>query len=103
MKTQKQGEDFRTEAGQEIKGKDAEMESRTSVPVVYCGPSIKGVARQYTVYANELPEQLKALMERIPAARGLVVRVDDFARTRKNLEIPGTAEAILYEAVQKGI
>lgn len=28
--------------------------------VVYCGPSIKGVARQFTAYNNGIPEGLKA-------------------------------------------
>ncbi len=41
-------------------------------PLVYCGPHLKGVARQYTTYTNGLPEKLqeaaaadKAVAERI--------------------------------------
>ena len=32
--------------------------------VVYCGPSIKGVARQYTAYNNGIPEGLKQAAEK---------------------------------------
>ena len=31
-------------------------ETRTRV---YCGPSVRGVARQYTSFTGELPEQMK--------------------------------------------
>lgn len=34
-------------------------ETRTRV---YCGPSVRGVARQYTCFTGELPEQMKSLL-----------------------------------------
>lgn len=71
-----------------------------NVLVVYCGPSVKGVARQYTVYAGALPEALENFLREHPAARGLVVSVERFAQVRKALNDSGTAEAMLYRKVR---
>lgn len=67
-------------------------------PQVYCGPSVRGVARQYTVYAaGTLPAALKGLMEKHPEAAALTVPTERFAAVRRALGTKGTAEAILYE------
>ena len=67
---------------------------------VYCGPSVRAVARQFTVYSGELPEPLEDFIRDHPAAAGLLVPVGSFAQTRRNLETPGTSEAILYDKVK---
>lgn len=67
---------------------------------VYCGPSVRGVARQFTVYPGELPEALRAFLNEHPAAVGLVVPIDLFAEVRHRVEIPGTAESILYNKIK---
>lgn len=69
-------------------------------PCVYCGPSVRGVARQYTVYAGAIPETLEAFIKAHPAAKGLLVSVDRFAQVRSNLGRSGTAEAILYQKIK---
>lgn len=69
-------------------------------PCVYCGPSVRGVARQYTVYSGTVPEALVKFIEEHPAARGLMVSVESFAKTRSNLGKSGTAEAILYHKIK---
>lgn len=72
-----------------------------SSPLVYCGPSVRGVARQYTTYINGIPEALQEFMEAHPAAKALLVPPERFAQTRKRLETPGTAEAILYQKIKQ--
>lgn len=72
-----------------------------SGPLVYCGPSVRGVARQYTTYINGIPEALQEFMEAHPAAKALLVPPKRFAQTRKRLETPGTAEAILYQKIKQ--
>lgn len=67
---------------------------------VYCGPSVRGVVRQYTVYAGEIPAVLKEFISKHPLAKGLLVPVERFAQTRQRLETPGTTEAILYRKIQ---
>ena len=70
-------------------------------PCVYCGPSVKNVARQYTTYqGGGIPDALRDFIKAHPAARGLITSAGQFAAMRKNLETPGTAEAILYKTVK---
>ena len=69
-------------------------------PCVYCGPSVRGVARQYTVYAGEIPDALADFIKAHPAAKGLLVSVERFAQVRSNLGKSGTAEAILYQKIK---
>ena len=68
-------------------------------PCVWCGPSVKGVAAQYTVF-TEMPKQLEALVEQIPAARGLVVALDKFHQVRRALEWVGSKESKWYTKVK---
>ena len=68
-------------------------------PCMWCGPSVKGVAAQYTVF-TEMPKQLEALVEQIPAARGLVVALDKFPQVRRALEGVGSKESKWYTKVK---
>lgn len=69
-------------------------------PCVYCGPSVRNVARQYTTFQGGLTEELKNYIKAHPAARRLIVPVAKFAITRRRLETPGTAEAIIYKKLK---
>ena len=69
-------------------------------PCVYCGPSVRGVARQYTTYQGGIPAELKEFVKAHPAARGLIVSTEKFASVRRRLETHGTAEAIIYKRVK---
>ena len=69
-------------------------------PCVYCGPSVRGVARQYTTYQGGIPDPLKEFIKEHPAARGLIVPASRFAIVRKRLETRGTAESIIYKKVK---
>ncbi len=70
-------------------------------PCVYCGPTVRGVARQYTTYqGGGIPDELREFIKAHPAARGLLVSTAKFASVRKRLDTPGTAEAILFKKVK---
>jgi hypothetical protein len=69
-------------------------------PCVYCGPSVRGVARQYTTYQGGIPKELKAFLQAHPAAKRLIVPTSQFAGIRKKLETHGTAEEIVYKKVK---
>jgi hypothetical protein len=69
-------------------------------PRVYCGPSVRGIAKQFTVYADELPESLRDFVKQHPAAGGLIVPVADFAALRCRVDKPGTAENILFNKIK---
>lgn len=78
----------------------------TTTMRVYCGPSVRGVARQYTSFIGELPEPMKKLIEQHPAAESLIVPYDKVAEIRERMErpdIPGqpkTAERVIYEQLK---
>ena len=72
----------------------------TSATQVYCGPTVRGVAKQYTVFHGGIPEALEAFIAIHPEAGELVVDMERFAETRKRLETAGTAEAILYGKIK---
>lgn len=100
-KTEKTTPEAVTQVPEEVAETVAPVEVPVKIaPCVYCGPSVRGVARQYTVYAGTIPETLKAFIAAHPAAKGLLVSVDRFAQVRSNLGRSGTAEAILFQKIK---
>lgn len=77
----------------------AASESKTG-PRVYCGPTVRGVVKQYTVFAGGIPKPLSDFIGKHPAAKVLLVPVEHFARTRQQLGNPASAEAILYHKIE---
>lgn len=75
-------------------------EAKRSGTQVYCGPTVRGVAKQYTVYAGGIPAELEDFIRRHPEAAVLVVPVEKFAQTRKRMETAGTAEAMVYRKIK---
>lgn len=64
--------------------------------VTYCGPTVKGIAPQYTVFVDGLPEKLKEKVEQVPLLNALIVPLDKLAETRVKIDQEGTRENILY-------
>lgn len=92
-------EEAPTEAAEaKPESRQKEEAAEDSGSLVYCGPSIKGVARQYSVYSNGIPNALKALVNAHPVAKALIVPLERFAETRLKLEQKGSAESIIYNA-----
>lgn len=85
------------EEAEETKPQEAEAGEGTKV---YCGPSVRNVVRQFTVYEGTIPAALESFLRDHPAARALLVPLEQFAETRRNLEAKGTAEAVLYKKVK---
>lgn len=74
-------------------------------PVVYCGPSVKNTVKQFTVYSDgdALPDAVTDFLNRIPAARGLMVPIADFANTRAALENPKSGAGIIFASVKAAL
>lgn len=77
------------------KAEDAVVEAQ-----VYCGPNIKGVAPQYTVFTDGLPAKLVEKAEAFPIVKALIVPREKFAEMRMKVEKEGTAENILYKKAE---
>lgn len=90
------------EAAQEETAQEeaAQEEAALPNPCVYCGPSVKGVTRQYTTYQGGIPGALREFFQAHPEALGLVTSTEEFPAMRRRLETPGTKEAELYKAVK---
>jgi len=68
---------------------------------VYCGPTVRGVARQYTTYqGGGIPDALRDFIKEHPEAQRLIVSTAQFPNMRRRLDTPGTAEAKLYKQVK---
>ena len=67
------------------KKKDPPSPAEQTGPVVYCGPTLPGVARQYTVYHNSIPAPLAAALADNPALRGLVLPLDRLPEARRDI------------------
>ena len=66
--------------------------------VVYCGPSIKGVAKQFTAY--NIPEGLKAATEKNKVLAALIVPLEDLPEAMRQLRQKSGRIHTLYKAVQ---
>lgn len=81
-------------------GKAAARKPGVRGTLVYCGPTVRGVAKQYTVYTGGAPAELEEFLRTHRAAERLLVPIEKFAETRRKLEKPGTAEAMVYRAIK---
>lgn len=72
-------------------------------PLVYCGPTIKGVAKQYTSFTDGIPEALAEKAQAIPAIRALIVPLNALAQTRLALGDKGSTESIILSTIQKSL
>ena len=68
--------------------------------VVYCGPPIKGVARQFTAYNNGIPEGLKAATEKNKVLAAMIVPLEDLPEAMRQLRQKSGRIYTLYKAVQ---
>ena len=72
-------------------------------PCVYCGPTVRGVARQCTTFQGGIPDALRDFIREHPEARRLIVSTAQFPAMRRRLDTTGTAEAKLYKRVKEQI
>ena len=69
--------------------------------LVYCGPSVRGVAKQFTVYDERVPAEGGRFLAKHPAAQTLCVPLEDFAATRAGLNTKGSVQDTLYKTILK--
>lgn len=81
--------------------KKKEAPANDSGPVVYCGPTLPGTARQYTVYQNGIPGPLAGAVAENPALGSLILPLNRLPEARK--AISGRAGPIyrLYQLAQE--
>ena len=97
--TETQGQEEDTTHAQETPERD--ILAGIQNPCVYCGPTVRGVARQYTTFQGGIPDALRDFIKEHPEARQLIVSTAQFPAMRRRLDTPGTAEAKLYKQVKE--
>lgn len=68
-----------------MKKKDLSAPPERPGPVVYCGPTIPGAARQYTVYRGGIPVALAEAAEENPALGGLILPLERLPEARRSI------------------
>ena len=68
--------------------------------LVYCGPTIPGVAKQFTSYRGGIPEALAAARKQTPVLGGLIVPLDQLPEAMRQLRQKSGRIHTLYKAVQ---
>lgn len=71
----------------------------TSKAVVYCGPTIPGVAKQYTVYKNGVTAALKEKTMSTPALGSLIVPLEELPDVMRQMRTESGYIYALYQAV----
>lgn len=80
--------------------KEPKKTAQAAGPVVYCGPTIPGVAVQFTTYINGMPAALAEAVKEKPVLGGLVVPLDQLPEVRRQFRAGTGRYCTLYKAVQ---
>ncbi len=80
--------------------KDQKKTTQATGPVVYCGPTIPGVAVQYTTYTNGTPAALAEAIKEKPVLGGLVVPLDQLPEVRRQFHAGAGRYYTLYRKAQ---
>ncbi|WMJ88865.1 hypothetical protein [Anaerocolumna sp. MB42-C2] len=91
-----------SEVKEEAVRKSGKQPKSNTEILVYCGPTIKGVAAQFAHYNNGLPKKLSEYSQQNKEVKRLIVPVEKLVETKKNIQIKGTIENLTFIKIQKG-
>lgn len=78
--------------------KDIKKEANvTEEQRVYCGPDLKGIANQNTVFIGELPPALSKVAGKCKAVEMLIVPPEKLLTTIAAVATPGTPESMFFQ------
>lgn len=78
----------------------ASSEQKEKLPtVMYVGPSITGVLKQYVIYKNGIPQRISQLADEIPAVKHLLVPIEHITEAKKQINVAGSALNVMYNKV----
>lgn len=67
--------------------------------IIYCGPTIKGVVKQYASFTNGVPKKVQEYANSNKAVSRLLVPISEFIETKKNIVIKGTVENSSFNSI----
>lgn len=71
--------------------------------VVYCGPPIRGLIRQYTAFTSGLPAQVKDAAGKNAAFAALIVPLEQLPEAMRQIQQKSGRFYTLYQRVQGNI
>ena len=80
--------------------KETKKTAQAAGPVVYCGPTIPGVAVKFTTYTNGTPAALAEAIKKKPVLGGLVVPLDQLPEVRRQFSTGTGRYCTMYKAAQ---
>ena len=80
--------------------KEPKKTAQVTGPAVYCGPTIPGVAVQYTVYTNGTPTALAEAIKEKPVLGSLVVPLEQLPEVRRQFHAGAGRYYTLYRKAQ---
>lgn len=75
--------------------------TQTPEAVAWCGPTVRGVARQFTIFNGGTPKAVQDFCKKYPIAAGLVVPREQFATARKHISEGTGRESVLLRSLKK--
>jgi len=79
----------------------AAAETKAAGAVVYCGPTVRGVAQQFTIFNGGTPEAVQNFCTKYPIAASLAVPLEQFAAVRKHISEGTGRESMLLRSLKK--
>lgn len=98
-KTAKSEEQKTAAAGTNGRRQEKAAGGKASGPVVYIGPTIRGVVQTSTVFNNGLPAVVKEKVKKMPLLGEMLIPVADLGKARKEMAVKGSAVRSCYDKV----
>lgn len=73
---------------------------KTEDTVVYCGPTVRGVAQQFTPFIGGVPQRVQDFVNKYPEAAKLIVPYGDFAKVRERIASGKGAECVMIRSIK---
>lgn len=80
-------------------GRNAADVGTASGPIVYIGPSIRGVVQTSAIFKNGLSSAMKQKVKEIPLLREMLIPAADLGKKRREMRVKGSATRSCYDRV----
>lgn len=76
------------------------MTKKNESPVMYLGPTIRGVVKHGAVFSGGIPGRLEKLAGKKPIINNLIVPLSGIVKAKTAIDTEGTVEAVAYDKIK---
>ena len=69
-------------------------------PVMYLGPTIRGVVKYGAVFSNGIPKKLEKIVQKKPIMESLIAPLEEIVDRKKKIDEEGSVEFVAYDAIE---